>query len=193
MLITEILARNARMYGAQTALIEREPAKNKRMEITWKEFDDCANRIARALIDRGIRKGDKVVQLMTNCIEWLPIYFGILRTGAWVVPLNFRFDAATILQCVQTAEARAFIFGPEFIERVETVKSKLDEFLNIYWFVGDASIRPAYAEPYPDVIASFSPEDPAIELHLNEAAGLYFTSGTTGTPKATLLDRKSVV
>ena len=49
MLITEILARNARMYGAETALIEREPAKNKRVEITWKEFDDCSNRIARAL------------------------------------------------------------------------------------------------------------------------------------------------
>ena len=124
MLITEILARNARMYGAETALIEREPAKNRRSEITWKEFDDCANRIAQALISRGIQKGDKVVQLMTNCIEWLPIYFGILRTGAWVVPLNFRFDAATILQCVETAEARAFIFGPEFIERVESIKAE---------------------------------------------------------------------
>ncbi|MCX5884037.1 MAG: class I adenylate-forming enzyme family protein [Deltaproteobacteria bacterium] len=162
MLITEILARNARMYGAETALIEREPAKNRRVEITWKEFDDCSNRIARALIDRGIRKGDKVVQLMTNCIEWLPIYFGILRTGAWVVPLNFRFDAATILQCVETAEARAFIFGPEFIERVETIKAKMDPFLDTYWFVGDESIRPAHAEPYPEVIASFAPEDPAI-------------------------------
>lgn len=57
MLITEILARNARMYGTETALIEREPAKNKRAEITWKEFDDCSNRIASALISRGIRKG----------------------------------------------------------------------------------------------------------------------------------------
>lgn len=192
MLITEILARNARMYGAETALIEREPAKNKRVEITWKEFDDCSNRIAQALISRGISKGDKVVQLMTNCIEWLPIYFGILRTGALVVPLNFRFDAATILQCVETADARAFIFGPEFIERVETIKTKMDTILHTSWFVGDDSIRPVHAEPYPEVIASFAPEDPAIAISLTDEAGLYFTSGTTGAPKATLLTHRNL-
>ena len=93
MVITEILARNARLYGSQVALIEREPEKDRRSEITWRQFDDQANRVANALIARGVRKGDRVIQLMTNCLEWLPVYFGILRTGAWVVPLNFRFTA----------------------------------------------------------------------------------------------------
>ena len=86
MIITEILARNARMYGSETALIERAPAENKRTEITWTAFDDQANQVAQALLDRGIESGQRVVHLMMNCIEWLPAYFGILRTGAWVVP-----------------------------------------------------------------------------------------------------------
>ena len=60
MLIGDILARNARMYGNEVALIEREPAKNRRVEITWREFDDLANRFANALIAKGVRKGDKV-------------------------------------------------------------------------------------------------------------------------------------
>ena len=93
MIITEILARNARMYGDEIALIEREPAKNRRVEITWREFDETANRVANALLAKGIKKGDKVIHLMMNCLEWLPLYFGILRTGAWAVPLNFRFTA----------------------------------------------------------------------------------------------------
>ena len=59
MLITEILARNARMYGNEIALVERDPAKNSRKEITWQEFDAEANRVAKALIDKGIKKGDK--------------------------------------------------------------------------------------------------------------------------------------
>ncbi len=122
MLITEILARNARMYGSETALIEREPAKNRRKEITWIEFDDQANQVAQALISKGITKGNRVVHLMTNCIQWLPIYFGILRTGAWAVPLNFRFVAKTILRCAETAEAKAVIFGQEFIERINSIK-----------------------------------------------------------------------
>jgi len=70
MLITEILARNARMYGSEIALIEREPEKNRRQEISWKTFDDQANQVAQSLIARGIQKGDRVIHLMTNCIEW---------------------------------------------------------------------------------------------------------------------------
>ena len=129
MLITEILARNARMYAEKTALVEREPEKNKRREISWKEFDDQANQVAQALIARGIKKGDRVVHLMTNCLEWLPVYFGILRTGAWAVPLNFRFVAKTIQRCAETAESKAVIFGEEFIDRMNTIKSDLDKFV----------------------------------------------------------------
>ena len=78
MIITEILARNARMYGDEVALVEREPEKKLRRSISWKEFDEQTNLIANALIDRGIKRGDKVIHLMMNCLEWLPLYFGIL-------------------------------------------------------------------------------------------------------------------
>ena len=114
MLITEMLARNARMYGDEIALVEREPAKRKRTEITWKIFDDGANRIANALLKKGIKKGDTIVHLMKNCLEWLPIYFGILRTGALAVPLNFRFDPLSVKRCVEIAQSKAFFFGAEF-------------------------------------------------------------------------------
>jgi len=91
MIICEILARNARMYGDEIALVESEPALNKKRVLTWKQFDETANGVANALVAMGVGKGDKVVHLMMNCLEWLPIYFGILKTGAWAVPLNFRF------------------------------------------------------------------------------------------------------
>jgi acyl-CoA synthetase (AMP-forming)/AMP-acid ligase II len=159
MLITEILARNSRMYGSETALVEREPAKNRRKEITWKEFDDQANQVARALIARGITKGDRVVHLMTNCIEWLPVYFGILRTGAWAVPLNFRFVAKTIQRCAETAEAKALIFGQEFIERIDSIKQDLDRFVETYIFLGPEKLRPDYAESYQKFLKNQSPMD----------------------------------
>jgi acyl-CoA synthetase (AMP-forming)/AMP-acid ligase II len=192
MLITEILARNARMYGSETALIEREPEKNRRREITWKTFDDQANQIAQSLIARGIKKGDRVVHLMTNCIEWLPIYFGILRTGAWAVPLNFRFVAKTIRYCAQIAEAKAFIFGEEFIERVNAVKEDLDFFVEIYIFVGPKKLTPSYALHYQDILETTPPIDPNIDIKITDEAALYFTSGTTGMPKATLLTQRNL-
>jgi acyl-CoA synthetase (AMP-forming)/AMP-acid ligase II len=192
MLITEILARNARMYGDEIALVERDPAKNSRKEITWAEFDAEANRVANALLAKGIKKGDKVVHLMMNSIEWLPAYFGVLRTGAWVVPLNFRFSADDIKYCSEIAEARAFIFGEEFIDRVNPIKGALDKFVADYIFVGPEDSRPEYAEPFTDVLASASTEPTAIESDLNDSAALYFTSGTTGQPKAVLLTHRNL-
>ena len=65
MLITEILARNARVYGDDIALVERDPVKSSRREISWNEFDAEANRVANALIARGVRKGDRVQSAST--------------------------------------------------------------------------------------------------------------------------------
>lgn len=192
MIITEILSRNARMYGSETALIEREPAKNKRLEISWQEFDDQANRVAQALIAKGIKKGDRVIQLMMNCIDWLPIYFGILRTGAIAVPLNFRFVAKTIIRCTETAGAKVFIFGDEFIERIDSVKEHLDNNVESFIFVGEKEKTPDYAENMSDTLASYQPMKPDCEISILDDAGLYFTSGTTGTPKATLLTHRSL-
>ncbi|MCP4673040.1 MAG: acyl--CoA ligase, partial [Desulfobacula sp.] len=93
MIITHILAQNARTYRDETALVELTPSLGQRKTMTWKEFYKTSNQFGHALCQHGIQKGDKIVQLMTNCLEWLPIYFGILSTGAWAVPLNFRFES----------------------------------------------------------------------------------------------------
>jgi len=191
MIITEILARNARMYRDEIALIEREPAKERRVAITWKEFDDMANRVANALIAKGVRKGDKVIHLMMNCLEWLPAYFGILRTGAWAVPLNFRFTAEDIRYCAEIAEGTAMIFGEEFVDRVNTIKESLVT-IKDFVFVGPEDMRPEYAEDFSVFLNSGSTEDPRVPIGLLDEAGLYFTSGTTGTPKPILLTQKNM-
>ncbi len=123
--IGEMLARNARMVPDGLALVERTPAERKRTEITWKQFDEGANRCADALIRKGIKKGDKVVHLMMNSIDWLIAYFGIIRTGAWCVPLNFRFTGSDITYCCDVAEPRCIVFGEEFIDRIDSIKQDL--------------------------------------------------------------------
>ena len=188
--IGEILARNARLYPADYALIERAPAENRRREITWKEFDDAANRCANALIKKGIKKGDRVVHLMMNSIDWLIAYFGIVRTGAWAVPLNFRFTSDDIQHCVDTAEPKAMIFGEEFTERIDAIKDTITT-IEHYVFVGKEV--PAYSEPFEKILAASSSNPPEVEITYDDPCGLYFTSGTTGRPKAILLTHKNMV
>jgi len=192
MIITEILSRNARRYGDQTALIEREPATGTRREITWREFDEQAGALANALILRGIQKGDRVVLLMTNCIEWLPAYFGILRAGAMAVPLNFRFLAKTIARCTLISEAKVMIFGEEFIDRMAEVKSELDAAVSHYIFVGPRGKRPEYAIGYGELLQDGERTASVMPLCLCDSAALYFTSGTTGKPKAVHLTHRSL-
>ncbi len=192
MILTDILERNARMYGDETALIECEPAEGIRKSMTWTEFNDRSNRIANALIDRGIQKGDMVVQLMMNCIEWLPIYFGILKTGALAVPLNFRFSSGTIRLCSDISEARAFFFGEEFIDKVFPIKEKLDKTVSTYIYVDSDSPRPVFSEAYYDFLYSGRSDPPEVEIGPMDDAGLYFTSGTTGAPKAVLLTHRNL-
>ncbi len=191
MVITEILARNAGMYGDEIALVERAPEKGSRTTLTWKEFDGMANRVANGLIAKGVKRGDKVIHLMMNCLEWLPAYFGILRTGAWAVPLNFRFTAEDILYCADIAEAKTMIFGEEFVARIDAVKEDLKT-INDFIFVGPDDMLPSYAESFVDFLKTGSTDDPGREINLMDEAALYFTSGTTGTPKPILLTHRNL-
>ena len=124
MLITEMLSRNAQKYPNKVSLIEREPEKNIRRQITWLEFENESNRLANALRSFGVLPGDKVALLMMNCLEWLPVYFGILKTGALAAPLNFRFTAKEIGKCTEMSESKILIYGPEFQERIEKIQNK---------------------------------------------------------------------
>ena len=188
--IGEMLARNARLYPNDVALIERIPSEGKRREISWKQFDDMANRFANVLLKKGIKKGDKVVHLMMNSIAWLVAYFGIVRTGAWTVPLNFRFTGKDIQYCCDVAEPRCMVFGEEFIDRIDEIKDRLQA-VKDFIFVGKEV--PSYADPFEKLLEKSSSNPPNIEITLHDPCGLYFTSGTTGTPKPILLTHKNMV
>jgi len=213
MLITDILTQNNRLYPEETAIVERIPATNTQRQISWSNFFKFSCRFANALNHSGIQKGDKVVQLMTNSLDWLPLYFGVLYTGAWVVPLNFRFESKKIELCTQTAEAKVFIFGQEFIGRIEACKPELDKFVTLWLFSGPKEACPQWAIPVQEFISqnlkgknlkkghlkeensnggNSNDTPPNVDLSMEDEAALYFTSGTTGTPKAVLLTHENL-
>jgi len=185
--IVDMLERNARRYPDEIALIELRPSKDYRQTITWKEFNDNANRIANYLLAKGIRKDDKVIHWMRNSIPWLVCYFGIIKTGAWAVPLNFRFNAVDFKFCSDTAEAKAMIFEDEFTKIVTEVNPPT---IKDYIFVGP-NLPPGMVH-YDQVLKTSSDQPINIKLTPQDECGLYFTSGTTGTPKPVLLTHKNM-
>lgn len=69
-----------------------------------------------------------------NCLEWLPIYFGILKTGALAVPLNFRYSSSEIEYCLDLSESDILIFGPEFIGRIEEIADRISTNRLLFYF-----------------------------------------------------------
>ena len=143
--------------GRSIALIQPTSTAPYRREITWSVFDEKANRVANLLLGRGLKKGQKVAILLMNCLEWLPIYFGILKAGAVAVPLNFRYTAQEIEYCVKLADADVLFFGPEFIGRVEAIVPKISQQMLLF-FVGDTC--PPFAEDYHRATANCSSHGP---------------------------------
>ena len=208
--ITKILEQNAKLYGNDVALVEINPQELEkrhttwreysliepsptdtfRSEITWQEFDDKANRFANFLMTRHIRKGMKVAILLMNCLEWLPIYFGILKTGAMAVPLNFRYTADEIKYCLELADVDMLVFGPSFIGRVESICDRIPR-VKSYLYVGEDC--PSFAEPYANLVSYCSNKAPTVQISDEDEAAIYFSSGTTGFPKAIVHAHKSLM
>ncbi len=192
MLITEILARNGRMYADEIALVERDPALGRRREISWHQFYLESNRFANALLAHGLERGDRVLHLMMNSLEWLPCYFGILSAGGIAAPLNFRFDAALIESCNRIARARVILFGAEFVSRIEAIKEALDHTVRQYVYIGPPDQCPEFAVNYELFVSGVTDEAPNLDLELQDQAALYFTSGTTGIPKGVSLTQRNL-
>ncbi len=208
--ITELLEENARKYGNDVCLVEINPQiqETRRMlwkdfdliqptsdlcyrrEITWHVFNEKANRFAQLLLSRGVKKGDKVAILLMNCLEWLPIYFGILKTGALAVPMNFRYSSEEIKYCLDLAEADVLVFGPEFIGRVETIAEDISKGRILFYVGGDC---PCFAEDYDKLTSNCASVSPGIAISDDDDAAIYFSSGTTGFPKAILHTHRSLM
>ena len=212
MVITDFLERNARLYGAEVALVEINPSDERdkakswretslietstdapyRRDLTWRRFDKKANRVANLLLSRGIRKGTKIGILMMNCLEWLPVYFGILKAGCIAVPFNFRYSADEIAYCLELADVEILVFGREFIDRLQQIPEAMDK-LRCRFFVGSEAELPANAEHFNRLVTYCSFEAPPVLLQEDDCAAIYFSSGTTGFPKAILHRHSALV
>ncbi len=210
--ITDILTKNADFYPNDISLVEINPklenTENKTMtwrefslmqstshesyrhEITWGEFQKRSNRFANLLLSRGIKKGEKVAILLMNCLEWLPIYFGILKAGAIAVPLNFRYTAEEIAYCLDKADAEYIVFGPEFVGRIESICHKVKN-IKMWSYVGESC--PVFAENYYKLTTYCSSKTPNVKIVDDDYAAIYFSSGTTGFPKAILHSHRSLM
>jgi acyl-CoA synthetase (AMP-forming)/AMP-acid ligase II len=175
---------HARHLPDKICLIERTPSINQRRTLTWRQFNDEINKVANYLSkDLGIKDGDFVMHLQNNSLEWLITYYGIIKIGAVVVPLNFRFLGQDILYAADICKPKAFIIGSEFLPVVQPVQKDLKT-VDKYICVGDEV--PDDMIDYSTLAANIDISEAIVDVDDPHDLAMMFTSGTTGDPKPVL-------
>ena len=187
--ISDLLAWSARRYPDEECVVEVDPETGYRRSLTYRQFDQRINMVANALLDAGIKKGDRVLHFMKNRIEWMESYFGIIRIGAIVIPLNFRFTGVDLEYVAKIVEPSITIFEDELIGIISAVDSYKDIF-GRFICVGDHV--PDGMEDYDAFMVDYSVSHPDIPIAEDDDLGIYFTSGTTGLPKPIVYTHKNL-
>ncbi|MCF8062228.1 MAG: acyl--CoA ligase [Deltaproteobacteria bacterium] len=175
---------NARHLPDKVCLIERTPSRNQRRTLTWREFNNAINRTANYLSkELGIKQGDYVMHLQNNSLEWLITYYGIIKLGAVIVPLNFRFVGSDILYAAGVCDPKVFFVGSEFLPVVQPVQNDLttvEKYICVGPEVPDDMIDFKTVDAYDDE------SEALVDVDDHHDLAMMFTSGTTGKPKPVL-------
>jgi acyl-CoA synthetase (AMP-forming)/AMP-acid ligase II len=175
---------HARHMPDKICLIERTPSTKHRRTLTWRQFNQAVNTVANYLsIELGVQAGDYVLHLQHNSLEWLITYYGVIKLGAVVVPLNFRFIGTDIQYAAAVCHPKVFILGAEFLPVVQPLQQHLTT-VQTYICVGDQVPRDMI--DYTALAAYPNAAEALVEVEDRHDLALMFTSGTTGIPKPVL-------
>jgi acyl-CoA synthetase (AMP-forming)/AMP-acid ligase II len=173
-----IVSRNAARYPDKLALVAEE------VSYTWKAFDDRITRLSNAFLSNGLECGDRVAVLLSNCIEYMEIYFAAARAGVIVVPLNYRLTANEIAELLQHAEPKLFILGHEYLEQARALESLIPT-LEERWVIGEHKLSKALS--YSQIIDESQSSPVHTKTDEHDTLAIFYTSGTTGLPKGAMV------
>src|SRR5512136_1881618 len=170
-------------------------------EFPFKEWNERACRLANALADMGMKKGDRFAALAYNCAEWMDIYAAAAKGGFIIVPIMFRLSGPEMEYNINHSECKVFIVqggidkadDKEFpwINMVNGMKKNLTTVEKYVSFGFDAPKYDGYID-YESALAAASPEEPATKVDAEDTWIIMYTSGTTGKPKGVMKSHRSL-
>jgi O-succinylbenzoate-CoA ligase len=183
MLMGYITTKNARIFPDKTVLVF------KNVRLSYKEFNGRICRLANGLLSLGVRKGDRVGMLITNCHQYLEFYFACFKIGAIATPINFRFGKSEITYVMNHAGVKALITGKPFLKTIEALKAELRDLEKIICI----DYKSDGVDEYENLLANSPAEEPMIDLDDDEVIFIGYTSGTTGKPKGAMITHRNLL
>jgi acyl-CoA synthetase (AMP-forming)/AMP-acid ligase II len=158
--------------------------------LTWREFDQRINRLANALLNLGIRKGDKVATILPNSLELLEVYWGAAKIGAVVVPLSALLRGRGLTTLLSDSDTVAVFTTGGFAGILDEIKPELSAISTDRYFLTDAKggeVPSGYRDYHALTAAASAAEPPPLEIGDDDPYNIIYSSGTTGLPKGIVL------
>ena len=185
MIVGEILGRSARRAPEKTAIVAGS------LRMSYRALDAAANRFADALIDLGLRPGDKIAIMAPNLLAYPVAFFGAARAGVVLAHLSVRSTTADIAYMLDKAEVRLLVVAEEVAAAAVAATAEATGLRQVV-VIGDATASGiAGAIGFDDFIAGRSEAPPDVVVRETDPVGITFTGGTTGKPKAVLVSHRA--
>lgn len=174
-LCPDAIGRNARFYGRQDAVV----CDGQRL--SWSEFDMQVNRVANALVALGCMPGSKICMLMPNSIAAFVTFWGVIRAGCVIAPLNLMLDGPALARLATASDGVAMFADASSRAQIDVVRNELTKIPADHFFLF-GEVAPGWASA-DALIEGGLPTPPKVRIAASDPMTIIYTSGTTGTPK----------
>ncbi len=179
----EVLARRALRTPNRDAVVDLTTGAR----LSFAELDRRSNRVANSLHRLGVQPGERVGVLLANSVEFVESFYGLAKSGAIAVLLNWRLVADELEFLLTDSSTTVLIFGDDFVPVVEALHGRQTTSVRTWVHVGDPVNRPSFAQSYQHLLDEAVDDAPAITTGEDDVLCLCYSSGTTGRPKGAML------
>jgi long-chain acyl-CoA synthetase len=180
----QILAQTTERYPQKTAVIFKD------QQTTFSELNARANQVANALIAQGVEPGDRVALLMHNLPLFMEAYYGILKAGASVVPMNPLYKAGEVEYILQDSGAKVLLTFAPFAQTALAAAANAPDLRAV--IIASPQPLPG-ALLWAETVGGAPSTAPGVEVHPEQVAVICYTSGTTGRPKGAMLSHRNLL
>jgi acyl-CoA synthetase (AMP-forming)/AMP-acid ligase II len=184
MVVGDLILRNANKFPEKIAVV------SDGVSMSYQVLNERANRLANALIRKGLKKGDRIGSLFHNCYQFIETYFAAAKTGGIFCPYNNHLKERELNGIINYSSPKFLFLDADFGDMIHSMKEQLK---SLEYYICLQEPRWPSIEDYERLLSNGDKKEPGIKILDNDMMSIFFTAGTTGTPKGAMRTHKHIV
>ncbi|WP_411504088.1 acyl-CoA synthetase [Brevibacillus centrosporus] len=161
--------------------------------LTYRELDGIVNQAAHALIEKGLKKGDRAAVLSRNSMDFVILNFALAKAGVIMVPINFMLNKEDVAFILGHSEVSAVFASPEFHELAQGAIEQSGLAIRVKLLISKPAAQVEEWQPFREMLEGADQQEPEVDLDDEDVAHILYTSGTESKPKGVMLTHNSII